>query len=406
MNEERELRSRLEELDVPPSRVEMDEVLRAGRKRSARRTTTRAATGAAVAIGLLLGAPPVLSAAWNDVKVDVGPSTSVSPSVDPDLPVDPTPTRSARTGPIACQMRTLPVPKGLSGVEITAVDPAGKYIVGNATTKQNFKPILWTGGKAQALSIPGKSVQLSDVNAAGQVVGMITIGNEDYPFRWQNGSYQMLKLPAGDWHAYPVPRINAGGEVVLNVEPKGNTGGKDSFAIVWTAGSTKATKVPLPKGANALDINDDGTLVGAIYEGEQGATGAWAWDQQGRGRELKPDAGETAAGYHTQGDWAAGGLWPSMEPGLWNLRTGKLTHLKTPPDADLAPAMDGVGAADAVNALGWVVSGGYVLLEDGPLKLPVPAGRTAWASAVADTGLVAGTLKNDVYNLGVAVWQC
>jgi hypothetical protein len=301
---------------------------------------------------------------------------------------------------------TLPVPQGMKEVEITAVDPTGTYIVGNAYAKGAYHPILWTGGKPAALDIPGKSVQVNDVNAAGVVAGMIDIDNEDYPFRWQNGSYQMLALPPGKWHAYPYPAMNASGDVVMNVEPRGNSGGEGSFAVIWKSGSTTATKVPLPKGANALDINDDGTLVGAVYAHGEGATGGWAWDQQGRGRELKPDAGETAAAYHTRGDWVTGGLWPSMEPGLWNLHTGELIHLKTPADADLAPAMDGIGAGDGVNSLGWVVAGGYVLLADGPLTLPVAKGQTAAATAVSDNGLIVGTARNDTDNLGPRAWQC
>jgi hypothetical protein len=411
VNEERELRDRLEDLEVPPTRVEVDDLLNAGRKREGRRKAGRAAAGAVLAVGVLMGAPSVLAGAFDNATLDVAPSASTSAS--PSLTPSPARSKSAlsRTTPassIRCQVAELPVPKGAKEVEITAVDPTGTYILGHSYSKGGYHPILWTGGKAEVLDIPGKSVQLTDVNATGQVAGMIDIDNEDYPFLWQNGSYQMLDLPPGKWHAYPEPEINARGEVVMNVEPRGNSGGDGSFAVLWKSGSTKATKLPLPTGANALDINDDGTVVGAIYKHGEGADTGWVWDQKGHGKELKPDAGQdNSAAYHTQGDWAAGGLWPSMEPGLWNLRTGEVIHLKTPAGADLPPALDGVGAADGVNAPGWIVAGGYVLLADGPLTLPTAKGTTAFATAVSDNGLVVGMARggDDKYT-GPLAWQC
>ncbi|MEU4239847.1 hypothetical protein [Actinoplanes sp. NPDC026619] len=403
MNEERELRDRLDGLDVPPSRVDLNDLLTAGRKRESRRRTTRAAGGAVLAIGVLLGVPPMLTGAFHDAMFNVGPSASTSAS---PAPASAAPKKSVPATAIACEMAKLPVPKGAKEIEVTAVDPTGKYILGHSYSKGGYHPILWTGGKAEVLDIPGKSVQLTDVNAAGQVVGMIDIDNEDYPFLWQNGSYQMLSLPAGKWHAYPQPQINAGGEVVLNVEPRGNSGGKDSFAILWKAGSTKATKLPLPAGGNAYDLNDDGTLIGSIYI-DGSADAGYVWDQQGRGHQLKTEPGQTTAAYHSQGDWATGGLWPAMEPALWNLRTGALTHLKTPAGADLPPALDGVGPGEAVNALGWIVAGGYVLLADGPLKLPTAKGLTATATAVADNGLVVGMARTSLNTYaGPLTWQC
>ncbi|GAA0531447.1 hypothetical protein GCM10010172_10220 [Paractinoplanes ferrugineus] len=407
MNEERELRDRLEDLEVPPSRVEMDELLDAGRRREVRRKAGRAAAGAVLAVGVLMGAPTVLAGAFDNATLDVAPSASASTELTPDLtPTHAVPGRDTPVAAITCRVAELPVPNGLQDIEVTAVDPTGTYILGHAYAHGGYQPILWTGGKAEVLAIPGKSVQLTDVNAAGQVVGMIEIDNEDHPFRWADGAYQMLALPAGNWHAYPQPEINASGDVVLNVEPRGNSGGTDSFAIIWANGSTKAKKLPLPKGGNAHDLNDDGTVIGSIYKNGSADAG-YVWDQQGRGHKLKNEAGQTNAAYKTRGDWVTGGLWPAMEPALWNTRTGQLIHLPTPAGADPPPAQDGVGPGIAVNSAGWVVAGPYVLLADGPLKLPVAKGLTPIATAVSDTGLVVGrgdTAGNK--SAGPLTWQC
>ena len=141
--------------------------------------------------------------------------------------------------------------------------------------------------------MPGKSVQPIAANASGVVVGLVEEPQQEYVFRYANGAYTRLLTPPGDWHLYPVPAINAAGDVVINVEPRGNSGGKDSIVLLWKAGSTTAVKLPLSAGANAFDITDDGTIVGAMYR-DGVATGAYVWDQRGNGPKLGLPAGRPA----------------------------------------------------------------------------------------------------------------
>ncbi|MGW5673182.1 hypothetical protein [Micromonospora sp. NPDC003776] len=285
----------------------------------------------------------------------------------------------------------------MTDVTAGGVDPTGRYVIGNAVVGQDFRPVLWTDGRAQALPVPGKSVQLTAVNADGVAVGLVEDGRQEYVFRYEKGAYTRLRTPPGDWHVYPTPAINAAGDVVINAEPRGNSGGKDSFALLWRAGSTTAVRLPLPDGANVYDITDDGTVVGAIYRNGSAET-AYAWDQRGNGRKLTAPAGEKAAAYTAQGDWAAGGLWPSQSAALWNLRSGEVTQL----------TVDGPG--EAVNARGWVVVMGAVLRDGAAAELQVPAGQTGLAAAVSDTGLVVGHARTgageDMRNLGPRVWRC
>lgn len=397
MKDEEELRDRLRAVDVPASRIEVDAVVQAGRRRAFRRHSVQGAGGVALATAVLAAVPSMVTT--------VGPGTAAAPggsrsAAAADATAPASATASATAAPSAsiggCPVAELPVPAGMKDVTAGGVDPTGRYIVGNAVTGQDFRPVLWTDGRPQALPVPGKSVQVTAVNAGGVAVGLVEDGRQEYVFRYEAGRYTRLRTPPGDWHVYPTPAINAAGDVVINAEPRGNSGGKDSIVLLWRAGSTSAVRLPLPDGANAYDITDDGTVVGAMYK--QGvAQAAYAWDQRGNGRKLAAPAGETAAAYTAQGDWAAGGLWPSQSAALWNLRTGEVTQL----------TVDGPG--DAVNAAGWVVANGVVLRDGSAAELQVPDGQTGLAAAVSDTGLVVGyerTGGEDARNLGPRVWRC
>ncbi|WP_446215343.1 hypothetical protein [Micromonospora sp. IBHARD004] len=387
MNEEQELRDRLEAVDVPRSRIEMDALVRAGRRRAFRRRSVQAAGGVALATAVLLAVPPILTRAGAQPTVPAGPG-----------PASASAEATASTRPASlCRMTELPVPSGLKDVTAVAVDPTGKYVVGNGVVGQDFRPILWADGQPQALPMLGQSVQVTAVNANGVVVGLVQDGQQEYVFRYENGAYTRLLTPPGNWHPYPTPAINGSSDVIINVEPRGNSGGKDSIVLLWKAGSTTAVKLPLPAGANAQDINDDGTIVGAMYK-DGLATVAYAWDQQGNGRKLKLPAGQRAAAYAAQGDWATGGMWPSGAGALWNLQTGEVTKLGTH------------GPGEAVNASGWVVASGAVLRDGAVVELAVPSGQTSRAAGVSDTGLVVGQAltkaRDDDQNLGPRVWRC
>ncbi|MGW4292567.1 hypothetical protein ACWEH1_05850 [Micromonospora chersina] len=389
MNDEQELRDRLRAIQVPASRIEIDGLVRAGRRRAFRRRSVAGAGGVALATALLLTAPSVLTTAG--ARPDAAP-VGASPAATGPTGGGTT----AAASPASCQPSELPLPSGMRNVTAAGVDPTGRYVVGNDVVGQDFRPVLWTDGKPQALPVPGRSVEVTAVNAAGVAVGLVQDGRQEYVFRYQSGASTRLRTPPGNWHVYPRPAINAAGDVVINAEPTGNSGGEDSVVLLWRAGATQAVRLPLPDGANAFDITDDGTIVGALYR-DGVASAAYAWDQQGKGRKLAAPAGETAAGYAAHGDWATGGLWPSRSAALWNLRTGALTRLTT----------DGPG--DAVNASGWVVAAGVLLRDGAAVELRVPGGRTGLAVAVSDTGLVVGLARpgdDGAENAGPRVWRC
>jgi len=393
--DERELRDRLRTVSVPASRLEVATLVHAGRRRVVRRRAWRAAVGAAVGVGVLVAVPSLLARPERRaVVVDTAPSVSAKPASQAPAPRD-------------CPMTALPVPSGLKDVQVAGVDPTGRYIVGNATRGNNWKPVLWTGGKARALPVLGPSMQLTGVNAQGVVVGLIGSGPNDQAFRYQNGTYTRLRTPAGRWHAYPQPAINTAGDIVVNVEPAGNSGGEGSIVLFWAAGQTVAKKLPLPAGANVMAILDDGTLVGAQYRNGEAIAG-YTWDQQGHGHKLPTPKGQTGAAYAARGDWATGGFWPAMSTARWNLRTGKYAELPTPAGAETAPALNGsLGAGEQINANGWAIASGYALHDGGAAKLTVPKGQRGSAVAVSDDNLVVGqALSSSGTVLGPRMWRC
>ncbi|GAA2594870.1 hypothetical protein GCM10010435_87360 [Winogradskya consettensis] len=379
---ENQLHERLEAVPVPPSRVDVAGLLRAGRRRTRRRRALQAAGSIALVTGVLVGVPLLTpKPAPKAAPVAVVPSPAPSP---------------VTTGKASCVMTKLAVPKGIKDVIAEAVDPTGKYIAGNGTIGQDFRGVLWTGGRAEALPVDGDSVQASAVNEHGVVVGLLTENNRDSVFRYENHKLTKLRTPSGSWTIYPEPAINATGDIVINLEPLGNSGGKDSFAVIWKDGATTADRLPLPEGANVHAILDDGTLIGSIYR-DGSAVAGYAWDKQGKGTKLKVPDGQSAAAYAGRGEWVTGGLWPAQEVALWNLRTGELTR----------PGKE--GPADTVNGEGWVVAGGSVWHGEDEVRLAAPAGQGGNAMAVSDSSLVVGSavsLTGDKEPVGPRSWQC
>ncbi len=385
-DDEQELRNRLEAITPPPTRLELDGLVEAGRRRAFRRRSWQAAGGVALATAALVAVPTVVIGSRSRPE-PVAPTLAAAPS-SAGKPSAPT-----------CQGTNLRVPSGHQAVSATGVDPSGRYIIGQSFSGQNFQPILWTDRTPKALPMIAKSMELSTVNAKGVVAGLGTDdANRDFVFRYENGRYTRMGTPPGDWHVYPVPEMNAAGDIVINAEPRGNSGGKGSIALFWKAGTKTAVTLPLPEEANVHDITDDGTIVGGTYQDGVGQD-AYVWDQTGKGRKLKTPAGTASLAYAAQGNWVTGGYWTGQqdaEPVAWNLATGRVTKLPRG------------GPGDMVNGDGWVVALGMVFVNGKQLALPAPKGQQGGAQAVSDTGLVVGsTQEKDVSDtLRPRVWQC
>ena len=357
--QEQELRERLAAIDVPPVRLTVDDLVGSGRRRVRRRRTLQAAGAAAVATGVLLAMSPVLFGHGHGRIPSVAVST------------------------VRCPVRVLPLPPGADSVSADAVDPSGRYILGNQDTgPAGPRPVLWTDGHPQVLPLITKTAQATAVNANGVVVALAAdTESQDWDaiLRYTDARPARLTPPPGQWLFTGNAKINTAGDILVSAasrtEPR-------AAVFLWPAGSTTGIKLPLPAGAAGFDLTDDGTIVGDILSVDGKKVTAYAWDRGGNSRKLAVAAGQDSEAFTARGQWAAGNLRPSGAAARWNLRTGALTMLD-----------DVNGMADAVNVDGWVVAGEGVHRDDAPVKL-APVGRdTGYPIAIADNGTVVGTLQ-------------
>ncbi|WP_305783929.1 hypothetical protein [Symbioplanes lichenis] len=378
---EEELRERFGTVVPPASRLRVDELVAGGRRSARRRRAFRVAGGAALAAGVLVAVPSFVRSGRGEPDPQVAAAGAI----------------------VRCEAAKLPVPAGLTQVELKAVDPTGRYVVGNdvhVSTKLTPEgkldgigtshPVLWTGGSPTALPLAGKkAVYAAGVNASGTVVAS---GGDDKTWdsviRYTAGVPTELRLPAGDWEIHMFPSINAAGDVVATVGPVGGPlfGGT---TLLWKAGTTDATVLPLPEGGETQQLRDDGRIFGFRVSGAKGES-SWVWDQRGAGTELKAPAGQTALLSAARGDYATGTLSPSGAVGLWNVRTGAFDQV--PITAPVA----------GVNDKGWMIIDSAVYRADTDVTLAAVDGVTGTARDLSDTGTVIGTAGTNV----PVQWSC
>ncbi|MEV6493643.1 hypothetical protein AB0M20_34240, partial [Actinoplanes sp. NPDC051633] len=344
---------RLTAITVPAGRIDMIDVLPAARRRVARRRIAVVAGSAALTAVALIAVPALLP----DKKAATGL-----------LPAEPT----------SCVRTELTAPAGVSEPIVRGVDPSGRYIIGTATAGGLLRPVLWTDGTATVLPAMKEVVEATDVNQTGVVVGLVggAEGGGTGAARYENGRWTSLELPPGQWNVSPEPRINAGGDVIVDVEP---SAGGPAVHLLWRAGTTAAERVTLPGGAAMRDIADDGGIAGVIGDA------AWVWDRTGKGTELEKSDGQAVTAYAIRGDWVAGGVSGDQTGAVWNRRTGRITRLNAE------------GPAAAVNSSGWAVTDNATLRDGAALDL---GGGTA--IGVSDTGLVVGHDADERNSM----WRC
>lgn len=350
-----------------------------------------------LATALVLGLPSLVTGPGGRSPQDAAAVPMVSASVgtrtftpDPGLPT------------VSCEPTALSLPAGVTAANPAAIDPSGRYIVGNdMSTMYNgdtpqgdgrVRPILWTDGRPELLPGLENYLDATAVNADGTVVAVGDRSDRDgVVLRYVEGELEELDTPAGTWN-FRAADINAGGDVVATAYPDAGSS-QAAFVLLWKAGSTTPAKLPLPAGAEATDLADDGRILGVVQSSTQaGMFIPYVWDQQGKGRELAVPDGTYAYVSTTRGTWAAGTLIPSGAMVRWDLTTGDVAEL--PVDS---PARD-------INTAGWIAGGRTVLRDDANVTLPLPDGSPANSIGIADNGLVLGERDNG--GGGLFTWQC
>jgi hypothetical protein len=394
MMNEQELRERFGAVEVPASRIDTKELVDVGRKRVFRRRALRAGCGAALAAGLLIAVPSLVT---RSDRPGPGPATPAAAA------------GSKQT--VRCDVTRLAVPAGMTAVFADGVDPTGRYIIGNNTSPrdnpdsdkagmQNSQPVLWTDGQPQALPLvgAGTAVSAKAVNAGGVVVAVGGLKYFDSVIRYVDGVPVKLGLPSGHW-SFQTASINTAGDVIATAY-HGDSASGTGTVLLWKAGATKATRLPLPAGAEAAGITDGGLIVGTRVTGPSTTDiDAYTWDQQGHGRKLRVPAGQHGAVNSSQGEWAAGNLWDSGVAVRWNLDSGAMTDL-------------GIhGPADGVNGEGWLISDSTVQRDDVKVELATVDGVKGEPLALSDTGTVVGSIlaedsQGGATSQGPLKWQC
>jgi hypothetical protein len=391
MMDEQDLRERFDAVPVPVSRLDARGLADAGRRRVRRRRAIGTACGAALAAGLLVAVPSLVFGGGGGSRPE---------------PV------AGHPQAVKCPVAVLPVPAGMTNVQPVAVDPTGRYIIGDNITgyrndgksgkagMPNSQAVLWTDGQPQALPlVAGKNEAVSAVavNAGGVVVAIAGSKAFDTVVRYVGGTPVKLGTPAGKW-TFQGGSVNTAGDILVTAYHGDSMVG--ATALLWKAGSTTATRLPLPAGADVTAITDAGTLVGTLTTGPTTADiAAYVWDQHGQGRKLKVPAGQHGAVNAARGDWAAGNLWDSGTAVRWNLTTGAYTDL-------------GIhGPADSVNGDGWLISDSTVQRDDAKVELATVNGVKGEPRDMSDTGVVVGSIlvadsQGGATSQGVLRWQC
>ena len=203
--------------------------------------------------------------------------------------------------------------------DINAIDE----VVGGSTAGGSSRVFLWlprpNNGLDSGLHDLGLFGQAYGVNDLGQIVGSGRFGNETHAFIWLPTS--QFGLPAGfsDLGLPGCPSnaqaINAKGEIV------GSTGGggANSQPFVWLprpaygleAGMNILPNLPGGQSGGAIDINDDGLIIGASVNNGTSSATVWQNGVPVNLNDLIPASPETslrfAAAINKNGVITAGG---------------------------------------------------------------------------------------------------
>jgi uncharacterized membrane protein len=417
MSAETDLLRSLDPEPPMPSTVDISRAIAAGRKRRMRRgvgyagvaaVTTLVVAGVAVAVGPngrdggrpRPATPPAAS-----------PAKSALPKGDYTIPGTTGWAAPAATPPSSCTIEKLPVPDGVRMAIVGGGDPTGSWFVGRSYPKGGYQAVIWHGGAATKVMLPGDLEEdLVDVNAKGDAVGWSYLANKtgdgaQVPYAYVGGKVVRLKgVDTGSANA-----INEAGAIA---------GAGGDRAMVWPSATAAPTLLPVPEGTEksaASDIDEDGTVVGSL---DLKVPYVWFADGTYRALPLPKINGTEAVSarvFTIRNGWATGVADATVRSRAgagnvtavrWNVRTGEVR-------------LDDRGwddMVDATNAQGWAV--GMIKGRDtfvaGDHKIVLPevakhqAGTLSTiANTMSDDGrVIAGQSDDASDTIRAVVWHC
>jgi len=345
----RALGTRLKLIETPAHRVDLDEVLREGRRGQLRR---RLGAGAGVlALAAAVAVPVVVARDTPD-------------------PVDPDGVAVGPIRPADCTVTELP-DQPVSGY-LLQVDSTGRIVLGASQTTNEL--YMWRDGTQSTVAVPGlgQPWKVTGMNSRGDIIGAQSSPATMMarPWIYRDGTFEWLPLPDG----YPnatATGINDNGDVAgwatapRSADPR-------TRVVIWPAGARDRPVVLGSDGeAYAAAIGPDGTLAGTLHDTTGSGSTAAVWTSGGDERLLPPPAGWSWSAASAIGrDFVYGSasrpyarngsssvpndptdlpLGPAIAPPAdiesvpvrWNLRTGKVQVLRNLVETVIAASPDG-----------------------------------------------------------------
>ena len=247
---------RLDDEPGTPSRVDLGQaIIEGGRRRRTRRAL--GGGGAVVLAAAMVATVPVAMTALrpespapkNQAAATTAPATRPASTVVP---------------PKSCSVQRLPLLDGEPMSLVTGADPTGRFIVGRTypDDHQGSYPILiWDNGKPSRIVLPGADQALNDVTTTGVAVG--SGWGDDGPVSYIYRDGKVSPLPATG--SSQAEAINDAGQIVGSRE-RGEAG---TQPVIWSSSSAQPVDLPLPgpkSTGQATDIDEDGTVVGTVWE--------------------------------------------------------------------------------------------------------------------------------------------
>lgn len=220
------------------------------------------AIGAGVFVATNSGSP-------TDVNLDEQPNV-------PELPND-------------CSVEALPVPEGAAGSRVTGTSTNGEFIVGNYEIRVSEErleehPIIWRDGEmTDTVDFPNDLSHFGDINSGGLAIGTLALPASEDTIQsralvYEDGDSTELE---DELSSYGLG-VNDHGDMVGSIDhPETNV----SQAAQFFEGDNELLDVPDENVfSEAMDIDDDGNIVGYVDEWDFGYP--YRWGADGEGEEL------------------------------------------------------------------------------------------------------------------------
>jgi hypothetical protein len=385
--DEDDVRTLLLDAEVPPSRLDVGQLLEAG-QRSHRRWRMMKATGVVAAVAAVAAPAVVIATGHWPSRSTPGRFAEFAATAE-----------VSHVTPAAVDMgrcTTFPFrapPDTDDAPPIVDADATGELAVGSDTGGGNVT--LWTRERPAIVAVSGLPgfVAPVAVNSAGVVVGTGSGTEPAYNWIYRSGEVRRLPTPAG-YATATVRELNEEGDALgLLASPAG--------LVVWPAAEPGAPRVIEGSNLEPLGLRDDGTVIATGTDEQRYPALVFIRPDGSRLAVRIPavitglDVGVARDRFgFVRGDLLFATAWIGSvsHPVRWNLRTGSVEIFDNL-----------TGPVTAGTAGGWLTTTdgdrAVAVPPDGPARRLGEPGSVVWISA-GGTVMIANTPS------GPVTWRC